>query len=101
MEAFHEEHPEYTRGLLSYTLEYIVANTWPTNSLANAYNDCDMICDVGQTEPCGCTCTADPYDWSDDEVGRDYYRTVRNGVLSKRTPWTNVQISKRVSAEAG
>eukprot|EP00903_Cladosiphon_okamuranus_P010576 g10001.t1 len=68
MEVFHEEHPEYTRGLLSYTLEYIVTNTWPTNSLVGAYNDCDMSCDVGQTEPCGCTCTVDPFDWSDDEV---------------------------------
>lgn len=68
MHAFHEEHAEYTRGLLSYTLEYIVTNTWPTNSLASDYNDCDMSCEVGQTEPCGCTCTVDPYDWSDDEV---------------------------------
>ena len=68
MKAFHEEHPEYQIGLLSYTLEYIVANTWPTNSLASDYNDCDMECEVGQADPCGCTCTVDPYEWTDDEV---------------------------------
>lgn len=68
MKTFHEEHPEYQRGLLSYTLEYIVANTWPTNSLASDYNDCDMECEVGQADPCGCTCTVDPYEWTDDEV---------------------------------
>lgn len=70
MKSFHEKYPEYSIGLLSYVLEYIVTNTWPTNSLAGDYNDCDNSCDVGQAEPCGCTCNTDPFDWSDDEVRR-------------------------------
>ena len=79
MKAFQEEHPEYSRGLLSYTLEYIVATTWPTNSLGTGYNDCDKSCEIGQTEPCGCTCTVDPYDWTDDEV-RGWTRNAREGL---------------------
>lgn len=69
MNAFYEEHPEFTRGLLSFTLYYFVGLTWTTNKLSYHYNDCDVSCEVGQTEPCGCTCTVDPFDWSDDEVG--------------------------------
>ncbi|CAM9946639.1 unnamed protein product, partial [Ectocarpus fasciculatus] len=69
MEIFRSTHPEYSRGLLSYTLEYVVALTWPTNALMSDYNDCDTGCTVGEMEQtCGCTCTTDFNTWSDDAV---------------------------------
>lgn len=68
MDQFRLEHPEYSRGLLTFVMEFIVANKWPGNVLMRLYNDCDTECTVGQTEPCGCTCTIDPFEMGDDEV---------------------------------
>lgn len=66
MEEFLVEHPEYSRPLLTFTLEYLLANKWPGNSLMRDYNTCDTSCEVG--ESCGCTCTIDPFTMDDDEV---------------------------------
>eukprot|EP00752_Nemacystus_decipiens_P008189 g7325.t1 len=70
MEAFRVEHPEYTRGLLSFAVGYIVTETWPTNSLMDEYNVCDEHCTVGaeKNQTCGCTCMDDPFEWSDEVV---------------------------------
>lgn len=68
MAAFHEDHPEYSRGLLTFALEFLLANKWPSNTLMGDYNDCDESCVVGQTERCGCTCKVDPFEFTDDEV---------------------------------
>lgn len=68
MEEFHDDHPEYSRGLLTFVLEYVLANKWPSNSLMGDFNDCDESCAVEQEEPCGCTCNIDPFELSDDEV---------------------------------
>lgn len=68
MDQFHREHPEYSRGLLTFVMEFVVANKWPGNVLMRLYNDCDTECTIGQTEPCGCTCTIDPFEMGDDEV---------------------------------
>lgn len=68
MAEFQAENPQFKSGLLTFTLEFLLANKWPSNSLMKGYNDCDTSCVRGQTEPCGCTCTLDPFTWSDDEV---------------------------------
>lgn len=70
MPEFQAEHPEYSTGLLTFAMEYLLANKWPSNKLMSDYNVCDESCERGQTEPCGCVCTVDPFDWSDDEVSR-------------------------------
>lgn len=72
---FHEENPQFSAGLLTFVLEFLLANKWPSNSLMGDYNDCDTDCDAGlsgeeeEEEPCGCTCTTDPFEWTDQEVG--------------------------------
>lgn len=66
MAVFGEENPQYSTKLLSFVLEYLIANYWPGNSLMKEYNDCDNDCEQGQTKPCGCTCTTDPMEWEDD-----------------------------------
>lgn len=68
MTEFQLKHPEFGQGLLSFVLEFLLANKWPSNTLMGDYNECDEECVVGQTETCGCTCTTDPFDWTDDEV---------------------------------
>lgn len=68
MVEFVETNPQFNPGLLSFTLEYLLANKWPSNSLMGDYNTCDEDCDIGQTEPCGCTCNTNPFEWTDDEV---------------------------------
>ncbi|CAB1114283.1 unnamed protein product [Ectocarpus sp. CCAP 1310/34] len=68
MIEFHEENPQYDQGLLTFTLGYVLANKWPSNSLMRDFNECDEQCDVDQGEPCGCTCLVDPFEWTDDEV---------------------------------
>eukprot|EP00903_Cladosiphon_okamuranus_P010577 g10002.t1 len=69
MEKFRQEHPEYTRGLLSFAAGFIVTQTWPTNSLMAGHNECDEHCLIGsQNQTCGCRCTTDPFEWSDEEV---------------------------------
>lgn len=68
MAQFHEEHPEYSQELLTFTLEFLLANRWPANILMADYNTCDDACVPGQIEPCGCTCNVDPFDFTDDEV---------------------------------
>eukprot|EP00752_Nemacystus_decipiens_P002661 g2489.t1 len=68
MVKFREEHPEFSIGLLSFTLEYVLVTNWPNNVLMQRYNSCDMSCTPGQTEPCGCTCSTNVDDWSDREV---------------------------------
>ena len=68
MNAFRIKHPQFSPGLLSFALEFLLANKWPSNSLMSSYNECDMECVVGQTQTCGCTCSTDPFDWTDDEV---------------------------------
>lgn len=70
MAVFHTENPQYSAGLLTFVMEYLLANKWPKNGLMSDYNECDEACDQGQTEPCGCTCTTDPFDWEDDEVSK-------------------------------
>lgn len=69
METFIQEHPEYGRPLLTFALEYLLANKWPGNSLMHDLNSCDESCEVG--ESCGCTCNVDPFEMSDDEVKND------------------------------
>lgn len=69
MFEFRQNSPQFSPGLLSFVLEYIVANRWPTNGLMGDYNACNTECDVDQTQPCGCTCTTDPFEWTDEEVG--------------------------------
>lgn len=66
MEQFLLEHPRYSRGLLTFVLEYLVSRCWANNSLMNKMNTCDEECVRGQ--PCGCTCNVDPFEWEDDEV---------------------------------
>ncbi len=68
MAEFQQNHPQFSQGLLSFALEFLLANKWPSNTLMDDYNECDVACAVGQTESCGCTCTTDPFDWTDDEV---------------------------------
>eukprot|EP00752_Nemacystus_decipiens_P007679 g6864.t2 len=71
MAEFQEENPEFGSGLLSFALEYVLANTWPGNSLVSAYNDCVVLCDagdVGTSRDCSCSCTEDFDRWSNDEV---------------------------------
>lgn len=68
MADFQVEYPLYKSGLLTFTMEFLLANKWPSNSLMKDYNDCDTSCVSGQTESCSCTCTTDPFEWSDDEV---------------------------------
>ncbi|CAM9741455.1 unnamed protein product [Pylaiella littoralis] len=68
MNAFFEENPQFTRGLLTFALEFILTLEWPDNSMMSDYNVCDTNCDIDQTEPCGCTCTTDPFEWTDQEV---------------------------------
>ncbi|CAN0296786.1 unnamed protein product [Pylaiella littoralis] len=68
MFEFRQNSPQFSPGLLSFVLEYIVANRWPTNGLMGDYNACNTECDVDQTQPCGCTCTTDPFEWTDEEV---------------------------------
>lgn len=69
MADFQAENPEYSSELLTFALEFLLANKWPSNSLMQDYNECDTECTRGQAEPCGCTCTMDPFALSDDEVG--------------------------------
>lgn len=68
MAEFLEEHPQIHQDLLTFALEYLLANKWPSNRLMADYNDCDTECDVDQVESCGCTCNTDPFDWTDDEA---------------------------------
>lgn len=64
-----QEHPEYGRPLLTFALEYLLANKWPGNSLMHDFNSCDESCEVGMS--CGCTCNVDPFEMDDDEVKGD------------------------------
>lgn len=68
MGRFMKEHPEYSRGLLTFALEYIIALTWSGNTLMSRYNSCDTSCVHGQQTPCKCTCETNPYTWTDEEV---------------------------------
>lgn len=68
MQSFHEEHPEYSPGLLSFVLEYLTGKYWPGNSFSPSSNVCDTECVAGQSEPCGCTCSIDAMSISEDEV---------------------------------
>lgn len=68
MATFQAENPEYSSGLLTLILEYVTGDTWTYNTLMGEHNECDEHCKVGQTAPCGCTCTTDPFKWSDDKV---------------------------------
>lgn len=68
MQHFHEEHPEYDPGLLTFILEFLTCHYWPNNIFMPDYNNCDTECVRGQTEPCGCTCEVDAFSLSEDEV---------------------------------
>lgn len=68
MVAFQRENPQFGSGLLSFTLEYVLVNKWPSNGFMGDYNECDSECAVG--EPCGCTCTEDFDAWTDSQVRR-------------------------------
>lgn len=68
MVAFQEEHPQFHVGLLTYSLEYLLGNKWPGNKLMYDHNVCSEECSIGQQDDCGCTCTMDPFELSDDEV---------------------------------
>eukprot|EP00752_Nemacystus_decipiens_P002672 g2500.t1 len=70
MAEFSQKHSEFDTGLLTFALEYVLVSNWPSNSLMGSYNDCDSYwtCTPGQSEPCGCTCTTDVDEWSDDQV---------------------------------
>lgn len=75
MEEFLNNHPEYSRALLTFVLEYVLANKWPSNSLMGDFNDCDESCTFAQEEPCDCSCNMDPFELSDDEVRNGRTRT--------------------------
>lgn len=68
MAEFQEDNPQFSPELLTFTLQFVLANKWPSNSLMGDFNDCDEDCDLDQTEPCGCTCITDPFEWTDDAV---------------------------------
>lgn len=70
MAEFQAEHEEFSSELLTFALTYVLASRWPSNTMMADYNECDEVCEPGQEEPCGCTCNTDPFEWSDDEVGR-------------------------------
>ncbi|CAM9366596.1 unnamed protein product, partial [Hapterophycus canaliculatus] len=70
MAEFLEENPQIHLDLVTFALEFLLANKWPSNRLMSNYNDCDTACDVDQVEPCGCTCNTDPFEWTDDEASR-------------------------------
>ena len=70
MQKFHEENLEYSPGLLTFLLEFLTVNKWPSNTFMAGYNDCDADCTRGQAAPCGCACRLDAFSLSDDEVGR-------------------------------
>lgn len=68
MAEFLEENAQIHQDLLTFALEYLLANKWPSNRLMGDYNECDTECEVDQAEPCGCTCNTDPFEWTDDEA---------------------------------
>ncbi|CAM9521680.1 unnamed protein product [Ascophyllum nodosum] len=68
MQKFHEENLEYSPGLLTFLLEFLTVNKWPSNTFMAGYNDCDADCTRGQAAPCGCACRLDAFSLSDDEV---------------------------------
>ncbi|CAN0179965.1 unnamed protein product [Ectocarpus fasciculatus] len=68
MAEFQDDNPQFSPELLTFTLQYLLANKWPSNSLMEDFNYCDDECDVDQTERCGCTCITDPFEWTDDAV---------------------------------
>ncbi|CAN0470797.1 unnamed protein product, partial [Laminaria digitata] len=68
MQEFSDEHPQYSPGLLTFLLEFMTVNFWPSNAFMPEFNECDAECGRGQTEPCGCTCNVDALSMSDDEV---------------------------------
>eukprot|EP00903_Cladosiphon_okamuranus_P013048 g12172.t1 len=68
MKKFAKDHPEYDVGLLSFVLEYLTFDYWPTNDFSPSYNTCDTSCATGQTESCGCTCDIDAFAISDQET---------------------------------
>lgn len=71
MEDFRLANPKYNRGLLSFAVGFIVQETWPRNTLMSDYNKCEADCATGggiKVGDCGCTCTTDPDDWSDEQV---------------------------------
>lgn len=69
MLEFRGQHPEFSIGLLSFTLEYVLVSNWPNNVLLKGYNSCDLSCTPGQAEPCGCSCATNFFDdWSDEQV---------------------------------
>ena len=41
MLEFRGQHPEFSIGLLSFTLEYVLVSNWPNNVLLKGYNSCD------------------------------------------------------------
>lgn len=67
MEQFHAIHPEYSPGLLTFLLEFLLVNKWPSNRFI-ADNGCDLDCTRGQMASCGCTCSIDALSISDEEV---------------------------------
>lgn len=79
MQKFHEDHPDYSLGLLSFVLEYLTFTYWPGNSFLPEFNTCDTHCEKGQTERCGCTCLIDAFDLSEDEVWKISSMSVRSG----------------------
>ncbi|CAB1114279.1 TYR [Ectocarpus sp. CCAP 1310/34] len=68
MAEFQEANPQFSPELLTFTLQFLLANKWPSNSLMEDFNYCDEDCAVGQTHPCGCTCITDPFEWTDDAI---------------------------------
>lgn len=68
MHDFHEKHPEYSPALLTFLLEYLTVNFWPSNSFMPESNVCDLDCVGGQARKCGCTCTLDALTISEDQV---------------------------------
>eukprot|EP00904_Undaria_pinnatifida_P014260 jgi/Undpi1/9965/HiC_scaffold_28.g12419.m1 len=68
MQEFHESHPQYSPGLLTFVLELMTVLFWPRNLFMPEYNTCDTGCTRGQTEPCRCTCSVDVMSMSDEEI---------------------------------
>ncbi|CAN0307687.1 unnamed protein product [Ectocarpus sp. 6 AP-2014] len=68
MADFSAEHPEYSHGLLAFTLQILTFKFTAWNILTPDDNTCDANCVKGQTEPCGCTCLIDAFAIPDEQV---------------------------------
>jgi hypothetical protein len=66
------DHPTFSSQLLTFALNYITANRWPSNSFFGAYNECPVpaSCLPGITpeQDCTCHCNLDVESLTDEAV---------------------------------